>query len=1747
MSRPVASDVGAALASASADVVAHTLGNVRTFTRVHAHELGEYAEPSESVIRAGDERVRWAVELCTHGVVPKIFDAWTLAESRDLHPLRILVYQVLAQLLGLLSCHQPNHTHGDAIVEALTDASAPWTMHLQASVGKATAVQGRRDKASHDAVSILLALRLYTAMATYARGKFAHTVWERFFWTSDVHARLASMRRRSAKHGVSMHDMDVRTQYMAFLLSMLTQVFDAPLKSAVLELGADAWHAILRGLQQDAPSVVRFVLLVVHEDVCKDVQLARSAKARFLGDASTPLLALYARESEHIGPDTSVADAVHHFLLSVATHPGFGMAYTDRGFYGRDAGADGETQLHNKILLGLVRRLDVVHDLRQQELALRICSACPELLGPVLAKASLEVRGTDVDGFMHMAFVGRLLRQPLPPLEAHVPPPRQSVLQGTAPESVCRSVAKSLKSSNALVQYYACILYACMLARVCALGQTMKETALAAGEHSDAPGVWMQTLCALELAWRTRLPSIDLVAPLMHAPKAMQREAALRVLALYMSAVPGAALDTHWDVGHLLTRAFVSVDASQLHWERLAQMHVLRMLQNATAVDMTIRVPTPWPGHAARSYVHFVLVAYTQTRNAPAVRAECAALLQHWLGSTALFGHAPQELDAWLDALGDADANVLTFLDDCIQRALKTPYRYAERIRELAHGEPLSPLLAAVWEQAQIRLEKRLWEHSVADAILAYLTRLCVALVHAWCPAHTLRTLAYRLGGVTDARSMCVAMDAACIPPQNAAGLDAVLASHPATYMQVAAAISVSESPALIHVWLERLCPDVQNDLVQVTFDALDAWAKQHTLVPSWVARIWAHPTTQAWLARKASLFLCRLGAFLAECADEGSKATLAACADALYERDDSDAALQCITKLAPYASSALLVRMLDVPLDRARDTQLATLAALVQNGCATGEALSHLHTHLPALAARASTSSAACSVVDAVLDATLPSGLDPFSPPTHGSLEALAHARKFAPTELPQQDATAARLLYIKKGANEPVGRLSTLAMLDRGASVTAECVPACLGDPLACAMAAFTHTPALDSAICAALRAVDPTSPTTMCMPHMAWLVSVCKSDTMHDAVLGAGLPFLTRRFAEDAHDTPFTQAWTHAVTWLVRHASSVSVAIAEPLLEAIVLHRCTDTDAMRLACALARSCTLVKRASDKILHALVARTDAMHAAVHTALRRPCVALLVRLARDAPDAVATPTTMARILYLYTGTLDPCDTALRAILERASADVWAAWLSDKTIVPSSLQRTSILTALLSLEPAKAHAASVWMPRTAAQATHPPKEASAAYDPWLVLNLVGGAILEREQQGDVHLTGLEWLAILRTGALGVVMASLSSHRAPLRLHALRLLGSVYAALQHTSFREKNLVYLVLDRVRNTIPAPPPTSITGAYDEVPWLPVMPTLFAAHALHLIATPYSPMFPETFRFLLQRPHLDTLDVPMLYTSMHSSLDEWASQRAWILRFLTDALRAHALVARTTHPRGVMRAKTEWSAFKRRHVWDLILGIYAAVAPLDNAAHANAAADLRYARQIEELMLTAASIPHIAQDLVTRRGLLGWMSVRIANERMSNERSVFWLEWLHTLCVSSMPRHAAFVRFARLDSKMDGDLFLAVLTPAALVWRRVSVTRDAAQWALATLLALLEFAALHDTPRTPQDLMTGVHVLQPIVAWLRTVDDAHLHDSALRCTLLLSALGAEVQHLFVQLRIWSGHAWSYAPRKWAVHIDTR
>jgi nucleolar pre-ribosomal-associated protein 1 len=94
-----------------------------------------------------------------------------------------------------------------------------------------------------------------------------------------------------------------------------------------------------------------------------------------------------------------------------------------------------------------------------------------------------------------------------------------------------------------------------------------------------------------------------------------------------------------------------------------------------------------------------------------------------------------------------------------------------------------------------------------------------------------------------------------------------------------------------------------------------------------------------------------------------------------------------------------------------------------------------------------------------------------------------------------------------------------------------------------------------------------------------------------------------------------------------------------------------------------------------------------------------------------------------------------------------------------------------------------------------------------------------------------------------------------------------------------------------------------------------LPTYTTLLLSHAFRTIFNPSNFLYPITARFLLQRPTLDTTDVPLLFGMLYSSSDEnWKKERGWMIRFLADG----------------MVGSEDWRVLKRRYTWDLLASLF-------------------------------------------------------------------------------------------------------------------------------------------------------------------------------------------------------------------------
>ncbi|EPQ29760.1 uncharacterized protein PFL1_02433 [Pseudozyma flocculosa PF-1] len=420
-------------------------------------------------------------------------------------------------------------------------------------------------------------------------------------------------------------------------------------------------------------------------------------------------------------------------------------------------------------------------------------------------------------------------------------------------------------------------------------------------------------------------------------------------------------------------------------------------------------------------------------------------------------------------------------------------------------------------------------------------------------------------------------------------------------------------------------------------------------------------------------------------------------------------------------------------------------------------------------------------------------------------------------------------------------------------------------------------------------------------------------------------------------------------------------------------------------------------------------------------------------------PIELATLPLMTKLLAVYGGTVSLADRCLLDVFRLFEEECGSSFLSLARHWASPAagmsadalsSQNKVLEALLSLDPAVAFATCTEYPRAiplrrsarsgyAADvdrdeaAGH--SDATTRYDPVFLFSLLAGSLAESK------VNGFEWLQVLRTNVLGVVVCGLSSRCPDMRKGCLELLGKCYASVAEVGFAQRDYVLLALDLLRGCIPKDAYDDAQRGWEAPPSLPLTTTLFVAHTLRSIGHPSLFTFPLLQKFLLQRPTLDSTDVPLLYNMLYSSSETHRQERIWMLRFLRDVARAGG--------------KPEWKVWKRRHVWELLTSLYDSVA-LGGLPHAAAASnkdggddDEIVKALIEDTLVWLARTPPVATELVVRRGVVAWIS----EKRTREAQLAVWLGILVELI-----DHADVAKWHRASSGTWQTTLLAIVDVA-------------------------------------------------------------------------------------------------------------
>jgi nucleolar pre-ribosomal-associated protein 1 len=438
-------------------------------------------------------------------------------------------------------------------------------------------------------------------------------------------------------------------------------------------------------------------------------------------------------------------------------------------------------RVFNKILANVLRGLRPNEDVRQQELALKIMRACPELVASFWLGAGLTMEPRLSSRWLaNIALFGSIIALPVPSRsfllpgnssQYHlIPPPLATLLENVLPSVGTKvHISKGLQSPSPMVQHACALALSRCLYKLDDVIKCFRAVEMA-NEETEETGRWTSRRRELELEARRRVPDFQVIlafvqqyqktADVNHAKVVLLAELGQRLLWLYHALLPALVSENRFDPSKLLQQfaedaeptssssSDVAIAKTGLH--ALRRIHALRLLAEADPIALSAK-----SSPSSRSNMHVLLKQYLSARET-AIQSGIMTLIRRQLGESLLFQHDVSEVDTWLSALRQTPSapsssaqpesqprleGLLDFIDDSVQRCLKTPYRYLDEWDHIVtssqhdeHGERImtSPLIMTILEQLRIKVAGSLMSTASVFEVLAFIRQLVFVL----CTSH---------------------------------------------------------------------------------------------------------------------------------------------------------------------------------------------------------------------------------------------------------------------------------------------------------------------------------------------------------------------------------------------------------------------------------------------------------------------------------------------------------------------------------------------------------------------------------------------------------------------------------------------------------------------------------------------------------------------------------------------------------------------------------------------------------------------------------------------------------------------------------------------------------------------------------------------------------------------------------------------------------------------------------------------------
>ncbi|KAF9187447.1 hypothetical protein BGZ51_001294 [Haplosporangium sp. Z 767] len=643
----------------------------------------------------------------------QLFKIWEWQQEYDVKRIEVSIIEVFSKLIH--QCNTALHrTHAIKLTRAiLQNQSRMTSVYKNLSSGRQNTVQ--------------VTLRLLTAM-NHVHHSTTKELKDGFNFGLKALSKLKNQRRKEGDEEAE-NKPDTRTLYIQFLLAFFVRG-DATVKKEVLEM-PDLFQSALKDLQHDTFPLIKQVLNVLINNIVMDNDLSRTTKISFFNtNFLVNQLKLYAHSEPIPGSDQTIAQLVHEFMMALCTTPGVGICFQDAAWYPpstltsttsvEKTAGENTKHIFNKTLSQLLTHLRPTENILQQQLTVSILTACPELVRVFWQKANMQLEPRlSARWLANMTLLHKVTEIPVPNLYlqhtglfASHPPPMSTIIENILPTAANRTIlSKGLQHTSMLVRYFTIVELAAAFQKteqVIAVMQLAVKTLTSEEEEllltndamdvatnanvSDPPAQqWADAVTLLLAELRRRVPDIQIIISLHNSIQSITladigeeertrynlfNNGVLRLIKYYQQFLPQAVSESKFDVGKLIPSDFSTMQAGTL-------IHLLELLLELNDFRWSNKSHDGTSSHLSKLITLYLTTAHTH------IKVLTRRLISKLLTESILFQHDATEANLWIEAIPTnnyggpnltADqVSFLQFLDDCIARCLRTPYKYVDQ------------------------------------------------------------------------------------------------------------------------------------------------------------------------------------------------------------------------------------------------------------------------------------------------------------------------------------------------------------------------------------------------------------------------------------------------------------------------------------------------------------------------------------------------------------------------------------------------------------------------------------------------------------------------------------------------------------------------------------------------------------------------------------------------------------------------------------------------------------------------------------------------------------------------------------------------------------------------------------------------------------------------------------------------------------------------------------------------------------